>query len=163
AARSKRPDVCPRAALPPTAPPRARHARPARHGERLPLRRLRGQRRARRDGGRRAPRRRRERDRPRPRRWAEPRDLRREGRPRARMTAAWRSRLGGGASIDVPERGVDDAERALLVQALTLGWRYSSGNAYEEFSYPESLDVAGVMAGWGYADVARTIVQTSFT
>ena len=41
-----------------------------------------------------------------------------------------------------PRRAVMDAERALLVQNLELSWRYSIGNPYEEFSFPESLDGA---------------------
>ena len=49
-------------------------------------------------------------------------------------------------TISVPERRVEDAEKALLVQDLVLGWRYSIGNQYEEFSFAEALDTAEVMA-----------------
>jgi hypothetical protein len=42
----------------------------------------------------------------------------------------WEGRLRAGGSITVPEREVDDAERALLIQNLVLGYRYSIGNAY---------------------------------
>ena len=37
----------------------------------------------------------------------------------------------------VPDARVMNAERALLVQNLTLTWRYCIGNPYEEFSFPE--------------------------
>ena len=65
--------------------------------------------------------------------------------------------------LEVPERRVMDAQRALLVQNLGLTWRYSIGNAYEQFSFPEGVDVAQVMGACGYADVARSILRTSLT
>jgi hypothetical protein len=65
------------------------------------------------------------------------------------------------APFDVPERRVVDAERALVVQNLEHTWRYSIGNPYEEFSFPESVDGAMVMSEYGYADVARTMLRTS--
>ena len=52
-----------------------------------------------------------------------------------------------------------DAERALVIQELEMTWRYSVGNAYEELSYAEALDVAQVMAEYGYRDVARQILR----
>ena len=39
-----------------------------------------------------------------------------------------------------------DAQRALLIQNLGLTWRYSIGNPYEQFSFPEGVDV-GAGAG----------------
>ena len=79
-----------------------------------------------------------------------------------RSTAAyWQRRLAGGATYVVPERRVLDAERSLLVQNLTLTWRYSIGNPYEEFSFPESVDVAQVMSEYGFAEVGRAILRTS--
>ena len=57
----------------------------------------------------------------------------------------------------MPEARVQDAERALLVQNLELSWRYSIGNPYEEFSFPESLDGAQVMAELGFGAVADAI------
>ena len=39
-----------------------------------------------------------------------------------------------------------NATRTLLIQNLTLTWRYSIGNPYEQFSFPEGVDVAQVMA-----------------
>ncbi len=74
---------------------------------------------------------------------------------RARLVAYWERRLAEGASIEVPEPRVDDARRALLVQNLLLGPRYSVGNPYEEYSFPETVDVAQVMAELGFAAVAR--------
>jgi len=53
--------------------------------------------------------------------------------------------------------------RALLVQNLELTWRYSIGNAYGEFSFPESVDGAQVLAAYGFAAVARSMLRTSFT
>ena len=56
-----------------------------------------------------------------------------------------------------------DAQRALLVQNLGLTWRYSFGNPYQQFSFPEGVDVAQVMAARGFADVTRAILRTSLT
>jgi hypothetical protein len=81
---------------------------------------------------------------------------------REQLADWWTRRLSSGASMSVPERRVVDAERNLLVQDLTETWRYSVGNQYEEFSYPESVDVAQVMTEWDFADAARTILETSF-
>ena len=66
-------------------------------------------------------------------------------------------------TVDVPEPRVLDAARALLVQDLLLTWRYSIGNAYEEFSFPEGVDVAQVLGEQGFEDVARAILRTSLT
>jgi hypothetical protein len=83
-------------------------------------------------------------------------------RLRAAEAAYWRRRLADGASIDVPERRVHEAARALLIQDLALAWRYSVGNPYEQFSFPEGVDVAQVLSGLGFHDVARGILETSF-
>jgi hypothetical protein len=84
---------------------------------------------------------------------------------RARQTIRdyWERRLADAASIVVPEARVVAAERSLLIQDLELTWRYSIGNAYEEFSFPEGVDVAQVMSEWGIADVGRSILQRSLT
>ena len=66
-------------------------------------------------------------------------------------------------TISVPEARVENAARALLVQDLVLTWRYSIGNPYEEFSFPESVDGAQVLAEYGFAPVARSMLRTSFT
>jgi hypothetical protein len=79
-----------------------------------------------------------------------------------RATAAfWVRRLAEGASVRVPERVVMNAQRAALAQNLGLTWRYSVGNPYEQFSFPEGLDAAQIMAEWGYGTVSRAIVRTS--
>jgi len=54
---------------------------------------------------------------------------------------------------------VMNAERAILVQELAMTWRYSVGNAYEELSFAEALDVAEVMARYGFDEVARQILR----
>jgi hypothetical protein len=75
----------------------------------------------------------------------------------------WERRLAEGATIEVPEKRVNDARRNLLIQNLGLTWRYSTGNPYEQFSFPESVDVAQVMAEYGFGLVARSILRTSLT
>ncbi len=82
---------------------------------------------------------------------------------RLAVTRYWEGRLGSGAQLDVPERRVMDAERALMVQSLVLSWRYSAGNPYQEFSFPESLDAAQVAAELGFYPVAASILRVSFT
>jgi hypothetical protein len=82
---------------------------------------------------------------------------------RASLIEYWNSRLADGARLDVPEPYVEHALRALLVQNLELTWRYSAGNAYEEFSFPESVDGAEVLAEYGFPTVARSMLRTSFT
>ena len=80
---------------------------------------------------------------------------------RARLVRHWTRRLAEGAEIVVPEERVMDAFRALRIQDLALTWRYSIGNQYQEFSYPEGIDVAQVLAAQGYEDVAAAILVTS--
>jgi hypothetical protein len=80
---------------------------------------------------------------------------------RTRFEKAWRERLGHASGVSVPEPLVENALRALLVQNLTLGWRYSVGNPYEEFSFPEGPDVAQTMASYGFRDVASAILAES--
>jgi hypothetical protein len=75
----------------------------------------------------------------------------------------WQRQLASGASIVAPEREVVDAEKALLIQNLELGYRYSVGNSYQEFSFPETIDVARVMGEWGFAAVDRSILDLSLT
>jgi hypothetical protein len=78
---------------------------------------------------------------------------------RAAVVSYWQKALSAFPALDVPEPQVMDAQRALLVQALELTWRYSVGNVYEELSYAEGLDVAEVMASFGQRDVARQILR----
>ena len=78
---------------------------------------------------------------------------------RSAVVASWARWLDGRASFVVPEPAVLAAERASIVQELEMTWRYSVGNTYEELSYAEALDVAQVMAEYGYGDVARQILR----
>jgi hypothetical protein len=75
----------------------------------------------------------------------------------------WDARLGEAMGISVPEQAVEDAVRAVLIQSLMLTWRYSIGNPYEQFSFPESPDTARVLAEYGLAPAARSILRTSLT
>ena len=79
------------------------------------------------------------------------------------VRAYWNKRLTEGTQILVPEQRVNDAYRNLLIQNLLLTWRYSIGNPYEQFSFPESVDVAEVMGELGHAGVARSIMRTALT
>ena len=82
---------------------------------------------------------------------------------RRSVAAYWRARLQEGSSFVVPEQRVMAAQRALLIQNLVLTWRYSLGNAYEQFSFPEGIDAAQVMSSYGFDEVARAILRTSLT
>jgi len=82
---------------------------------------------------------------------------------RRAVRAYWNKRLTEGTQILVPEQRVNDAYRNLLIQNLLLTWRYSIGNPYEQFSFPESVDVAEVMGELGHAGVARSIMRTALT
>jgi hypothetical protein len=81
------------------------------------------------------------------------------GAARTSVARAWRDRLARAPLLVVPEPRVLDAERALLVQELSMTWRYSVGNSYEELSFAEALDEAEVMAEYGYADIAKAILR----
>jgi hypothetical protein len=78
---------------------------------------------------------------------------------RGAVVSYWQKALAAFPALNVPEPQVMDAQRALLVQALELTWRYSVGNVYEELSFAEGLDVAEVMAAFGQRDVARQILR----
>lgn len=85
------------------------------------------------------------------------------GAARASVERYWEGRLAPAAQLEVPEPEVQHAVRALLAQALTLTWRYSIGNPYEQFSFPESPDVARVLAAYGLFPAARSVLRTSIT
>ena len=80
---------------------------------------------------------------------------------RRSVTAYWDGRLEGGATFAVPEPLVMDAERNLLIQNLLMTWRYSLGNAYETFEFPESLENATVLGEYGFGAAERAIVEES--
>ena len=78
---------------------------------------------------------------------------------RAATVRFWEEQLARGATFDVPEPRVLDAERSQLVQQRILTWRYSVGNPYEELSFAEALDAARVMTAYGHDDVAQAILR----
>ena len=80
-------------------------------------------------------------------------------RARDGIVAYWNRRLADGAQIVVPEERVMNAERAILIQQLVQGWRYSVGNPYEELSFAEALDTAQVMAEYGFSTTADGILR----
>jgi hypothetical protein len=82
---------------------------------------------------------------------------------RAALVDHWTDELARGTEVVVPDARVTNAARALLVQNLTLTWRYSYGNPYEEFSFPEGVDAAQIMAEWGHPDVAARMLRVSLT
>ncbi|HSJ93168.1 MAG TPA: hypothetical protein VK896_03945, partial [Gaiellaceae bacterium] len=83
------------------------------------------------------------------------------GAARGSVTRYWRARLARGMRFDVPEREVRDGARTLLTQALTLTWRYSYGNPYEQVSFPETIDVARVLGEYGFEAAARTSLRAA--
>jgi len=80
---------------------------------------------------------------------------------RKTVISFWEKRLAAGATFDVPEPAVQNAERGILTQLISFGWRYSIGNPYEELSYAESLDAAEIAAEYGYPTVAKQIIDFS--
>jgi hypothetical protein len=73
----------------------------------------------------------------------------------------WRRRLAEGAELDVPERRVENAALSLLVQGLVHTWRYSVGNPYEQFSFPETVDVARPLGEYGFGDLEREMLRAA--
>jgi hypothetical protein len=83
-------------------------------------------------------------------------------RARQALVDIWSRKLAGGATYDVPEPRVQDAERSLLIQNLTLSWRYSVGNQYHgKLSTPESIYSAGVMGEYGFDALEKSILDAS--
>jgi hypothetical protein len=80
---------------------------------------------------------------------------------RATVVSFWQQKLASGATFDVPEPAVQNAENGILAQLIAYAWRYSIGNEYEELSYAESLDAAEVAAEYGFAPVAKNILEFS--
>jgi hypothetical protein len=84
-------------------------------------------------------------------------------RARAAVVDYWNARLAQGMQLQVPDANVENAEKAILVQQLTQGWRYSVGNDYEELSYAEAIDTAEVMAEYGERTAAEGILHLALT
>jgi len=80
---------------------------------------------------------------------------------RASVGAYWRERLAEGVQLELPEARVENAARALLVQALVHASRYSYGNPYEQFSFPETVDMARVVAEYGFHDLSREMLRAA--
>ena len=55
-----------------------------------------------------------------------------------------------------------DAMRSVLIQNLVLTWRYSVGNPYQELATADGITAAGVIETYGFTDVNREILRTSF-
>jgi hypothetical protein len=84
---------------------------------------------------------------------------------RAREAVAdfWLRKLASGATYEVPERRVQEAEESLLIQNLTLGWRYSVGDTYHtKLSTPEAIDAATVLGEYGFPAINKAILDVSF-
>src|SRR5215210_1218347 len=84
-------------------------------------------------------------------------------RARNSLVSFWSRKLSRGSTFDLPEARVENAARSLLVQNLTLGWRYSVGNRYSRLSTPEAIDAASVMGEYGFADTNEAILKVSFS
>lgn len=62
----------------------------------------------------------------------------------------WDRKLAEGSLFQVSEQRVMNAQRNILIQNLFLGWKYSYGNAYEDFFQPEGNDAATLLGLFGY-------------
>jgi len=79
------------------------------------------------------------------------------------LVAYWSHKLATGATYAIPEGRVVDAARSVLIQNLTLGWRYSIGDGYHtKFSTPEGIDAAGVLGAYGFPQNNEAILRLSF-
>ena len=83
-------------------------------------------------------------------------------RARDNLVAFWTDKLDDGATYEVPEKVVQDAQRSLLIQSLSMGWRYSIGDRYHsKLSTPEAIDAAGVMGEYGFQALDRATLDVS--
>ncbi|HHW32279.1 MAG TPA: hypothetical protein GXX20_11525 [Clostridiaceae bacterium] len=76
---------------------------------------------------------------------------------KAELKQYWDTKLNNGTVVSVPEEIVMNAMKNLLIQNLYLGWRYSVGNAYEDFYQPEGNDTAKVLGWYGFTDEQKSI------
>ncbi|WP_283137719.1 hypothetical protein [Rhizohabitans arisaemae] len=86
--------------------------------------------------------------------------LRRYDSAREEVARYWRKKLSAGAKISIPERYPADALRNLLIQNLTMGWRYSIGNFYEQQYVPEMVDTVSSLGEFGFTEDYRRNLQT---
>ena len=83
-------------------------------------------------------------------------------RARDNLVAFWSQKLAAAATYEVPEKVVQDAQRSLLIQSLSLGWRYSVGDRYHsKLSTPEAIDAAEVMGEYGFQALDRATLDVS--
>lgn len=69
----------------------------------------------------------------------------------------WNNELAKGATFEVPEEGVNNAWKNLLVQNLYMGYLYSIGNIYQTWYQPEGNDAARVMGEYGHMSRQKAI------
>ncbi len=69
---------------------------------------------------------------------------------RQRLCRYWDRKLAEALLFQVSEERVMNAQRNILIQNLFLGWKYSYGNAYEDFFQPEGNDAATLLGLFGY-------------
>lgn len=81
-------------------------------------------------------------------------------RARAGVTKYWKRQLQSRTDISVPEPYVMNAMRSLLLQNLTMGWKYSLGNFYEQPYVPEMVDTVSELGEFGHEDDYRENLQT---
>lgn len=78
----------------------------------------------------------------------------------------WRELLGRGMQVEVAERVVNNAWRALLAGSYSLVHgdeiRYSAGNQYAKLYIGEGGDAVGSFVLWGHADDARRMMVPQF-
>ena len=76
---------------------------------------------------------------------------------RSGWQAYWDRTLAAGARFEVPEALVRQAQRNLLVQNLTMRWRYTLGPVvyHGEFYQPESSDAMTTLALYGFTTACR--------
>ncbi|GAA5038154.1 hypothetical protein HNP84_003280 [Thermocatellispora tengchongensis] len=79
---------------------------------------------------------------------------------REEVARYWRGKLAGGARISIPEEYATHALRNLLIQNLTMGWRYSIGNFYEQQYVPEMVDTVATLGEFGFTEDYRRNLQT---
>ena len=76
------------------------------------------------------------------------------------LKAYWDGELAKGATIEVPEEAVTEAQKNLLIQNLYHGYLYSIGNAYESWFQGEGADAAMVLGMFGHLDRQKAIQET---
>jgi len=80
---------------------------------------------------------------------------------------AWQEIIGRAATVDVPERVVQDAWRALIAGTLMIArgaaMNYSAGNQYQRMYAEESSSPIHALLLFGLADVAKSFIEPILT